>query len=264
MRIYKRIIITDIRANGLAVNIFHNYFLIFSFYLIDGYSQVYAKELLHCVKRWLNKAPNVIKRNIPPFTPTGDINDAIFTIYSHLTEFDWWKQDYEGFDHSPMTNDYFSTLTSNSDSCWTTEQAHDYYQQLIKTGGRTNFMETNVETNQSVWKTISNNDVDDQNDEQNIPNPFKTPEELQKLKDLDNPDHIWKLKKRVKQHFIIRKKMIVQRFIEGRFTKPSDDDIKLKEQGTEDLIITEQEMMENFVEQKMKNIIQFKQLCDKK
>ncbi|CAF2078145.1 unnamed protein product [Rotaria magnacalcarata] len=30
--------------------------------------------------RWLNKAPNVFKQNIPPFTLTGDINDAIFPL----------------------------------------------------------------------------------------------------------------------------------------------------------------------------------------
>ncbi|CAF3044956.1 unnamed protein product [Rotaria socialis] len=30
--------------------------------------------------RWLNKAPNVSKQNIPPFTLTGDINDAIFPL----------------------------------------------------------------------------------------------------------------------------------------------------------------------------------------
>jgi hypothetical protein len=31
-------------------------------------------------QRWLKKAPNISKQNIPPFTLTGDINDAIFPI----------------------------------------------------------------------------------------------------------------------------------------------------------------------------------------
>ena len=31
-------------------------------------------------QRWLRKAPNISKQNIPPFTLTGDINDAVFPI----------------------------------------------------------------------------------------------------------------------------------------------------------------------------------------
>ncbi|CAF3282553.1 unnamed protein product, partial [Rotaria sp. Silwood2] len=31
-------------------------------------------------RRWLKKAPNIIKQNIPPYTLTGDINDVIFPI----------------------------------------------------------------------------------------------------------------------------------------------------------------------------------------
>ncbi|CAF2971948.1 unnamed protein product [Rotaria sp. Silwood2] len=31
-------------------------------------------------RRWLKKAPNIIKQNIPPYTLTGDINDAIFPM----------------------------------------------------------------------------------------------------------------------------------------------------------------------------------------
>ncbi len=31
-------------------------------------------------RRWLEKAPNISKQNVPPFTSTGDINDAIFLL----------------------------------------------------------------------------------------------------------------------------------------------------------------------------------------
>ncbi|CAF1053866.1 unnamed protein product [Didymodactylos carnosus] len=41
---------------------------------------------LLCYKRWLKKIPNVTKQNIPPFTLTGDINDAIFPLPDDIRE----------------------------------------------------------------------------------------------------------------------------------------------------------------------------------
>lgn len=41
---------------------------------------VFVEELACCAKRWLAKATNITKQNLPSFSPTGDINDAPFPI----------------------------------------------------------------------------------------------------------------------------------------------------------------------------------------
>ena len=179
----------------------------FSF-LIDGYSQIYAKDLLDSIKRWLKQSPKVIKKNLVPFTPTGDINDALFSIYQP-TNHKWWKVDYEGFDHSPPPKDYFSTIDADMNYFLTNQDAHDYFQLLIKSG-RTNF-NTTIEADDMVWETVSVHEVDN-NDEDEIDDRWKTPEEIQKVLELDNLDRIWKRKKQVALAFIEQKKQNIIEF----------------------------------------------------
>jgi hypothetical protein len=176
--------------------------------VIAVYSPVFAEEFLNCAKRWLLKAPNVIKKNIAPFTSTGDINDALFQIHQP-TNFDWWRQDYERFQNLPPA-DFFNVpeLHENHSSWFTDEQAHDCFQHLIKTDRRENLMKTKIDENDTAWDTVSISEVDNKNaagDEDEIDDQWKTPKEIQKIQELDNPNRVWKRKKSVTKEFMKQK-----------------------------------------------------------
>lgn len=158
--------------------------------------------MLGCIKRWLQKAPNVIRETIPPFTPTGDINDAIFII--HRSENDKpFERIYEPFDHSPPDK-YFSFINFSSNSYFTNEQSHDYYQKLIESTKPIDDMKTIIEDDETVWDTVSLFQVNNEDEEDDIDNELKTHEEIRKLEELDNPNHIWK-KPRCSKAFIEQK-----------------------------------------------------------
>ncbi|CAF2058941.1 unnamed protein product [Rotaria magnacalcarata] len=46
-----------------------------------------TSEILNWIKRWLRKSTNIIKQNLPPFSPTGDINDALFPMPEYFIEY---------------------------------------------------------------------------------------------------------------------------------------------------------------------------------
>ncbi|CAF4260209.1 unnamed protein product [Rotaria sp. Silwood2] len=172
----------------------------------NKYSKKCADDFLDCVKRWLQRAPNVIKKNVVPFTPTGDINDARLKIY-RSTDYDWWKHDYETFDNL-STKDYFSMPSLNPGSWFTTEQAHDCFQLLIKTDKQANLIDTKLETNETAWDTVSISEVNNENatnDDDDIDDQWKTPEEIKKIQELDDPNRQWKRKKHVTEAFMKQK-----------------------------------------------------------
>ncbi|CAF5226243.1 unnamed protein product, partial [Rotaria magnacalcarata] len=144
------------------------------------YRRANAIALLHCIKRWLNKAPNVMKKNVAPFTPTGDINDALFTSYQ-TTGRDWLADDDDDDDDEQSNNvlskDYFSAQNSNSGYWFTSEQAQDYFQSWIKTDRRASIIETKLEENETAWPTISISEMNTEirgNQDETIDNQWKT------------------------------------------------------------------------------------------
>ncbi|CAF1449677.1 unnamed protein product [Rotaria sordida] len=177
---------------------------------LDENSLSYIREFLNCIKRWLTRSPNVIQGNIAPFTPTGDINDAIFIIHQPSV------RNFVPFDYS-LSDKYFSLFNSNPGSCFNNEQSHDYLQKLIESNKPTNDMETMIEDNEIAWDTVSLFKANNDNDEDEIDNEWRTPEEIRKLEKLDNPNRIWKN------------------------TQNAD----------------------KFIQQKIKNILEFKKLCEK-
>ncbi|CAF1351161.1 unnamed protein product [Rotaria magnacalcarata] len=175
----------------------------------DKYRRANAIALLHCIKRWLNKAPNVMKKNIAPFTPTGDINDALFTSYQ-TTGRDWLADDDDDDEQSNnvLSKDYFSAQNSNSGYWFTSEQAQDYFQSWIKTDRRTSIIETKLEENETAWPTISISEMNTEirgNQDETIDNQWKTPEEIKHIQELDNPNRIWKRAKHVSAAFMKQK-----------------------------------------------------------
>ncbi|CAF5040444.1 unnamed protein product, partial [Rotaria socialis] len=102
-----------------------------------------------------------MKKNVAPFTPTGDINDATFRLYES-TNHDWWKPDYEPFAALPP-QDYFSLPKSNPGSWFTAEQAQDCFQLLIKHDRAVNTMNMKLDNNETAWDTVSISEVDSEN-----------------------------------------------------------------------------------------------------
>ncbi|CAF0861647.1 unnamed protein product [Rotaria sordida] len=43
--------------------------------------------LAKTIKRWLRKPTNITKQNLPPFSPSGDINDAVFPIPEYVLKY---------------------------------------------------------------------------------------------------------------------------------------------------------------------------------
>jgi len=93
----------------------------------------YLNDFLSIVRRWLEKATNgpVIKGNLPPFTLTGDYNDAVFPM-PLINKVPWWVENtnLDDFDHStPELHLRYPRLTIGS---WcNSDEAHHYFQKFI-------------------------------------------------------------------------------------------------------------------------------------
>jgi hypothetical protein len=220
------------------------------------------EDFLACVKRWMEKAPNVMKKNIAPFTPTGDINDALFSVCPRTTPFDWVIQDDKQSENSPVVKDYFSISLSNLGSWFTDKEAHDCWQQIVKADGRTNLVYTNIDENEIVWdiNPLSEAEHEDVTGEQSkISDQVKDPEKLQKLEELDDPDKLWKVKKRMRHQIMKR----VQKFIEERrYSWKLREDNPSEQQLIDRLIEEERQVAEKFLKQKLQNVVEFEKLCN--
>lgn len=162
----------------------------------DELSLVGTQNFLNCIKRWLSRTPNVIRATLPPFTPTGDINDAIFIIHRSLDDrkveqVDTLLSKYQPDEDNSIYRKY------EIDSFFPQEPIHNYFQKLIKSTRPTNEMKMEIES-ETAWETISL-------PEETADDDLKTPEEIQKLEELDNPNRIWKKPPHVLQEFIPRK-----------------------------------------------------------
>ncbi|CAF1314178.1 unnamed protein product [Rotaria sordida] len=160
------------------------------------------RDCINRAQRWLSKSSNMIQGNITPFTPTGDINDAIFIIHYSSND-PTYMQNSKPFDHSSPAK-YFSTLNSYMGSGFNMEQAHEYCHRLFK-------------NTKSPHKNEKHEIIKQADHTLFLSNELRTPEEMQKLEELDNLNRIWKV-------------------------KPD---------------------REKFVQQKIKNILEFKELCEK-
>lgn len=48
---------------------------------------IFSEPVFEWIKRWLKKPTNTTKQNLPPFSPTGDINDAPFPMPEHFMRY---------------------------------------------------------------------------------------------------------------------------------------------------------------------------------
>lgn len=174
---------------------------------------------MNSLKRWLNNSSNAIEGNITPFTPTGDINDAIFVIHQSPDD-PTYGQSYEPFNLSPCPT-YFSEFDSNPGSWFNADESHQYFQKLIQSEKIVKDIEERMLKQKSTPNTDNRDATDSNAKNQKISeNELRTPEEMLKLNELDDPNRIWK-NKRSKRY-------------------------------------------KEFVQQKIRNIIEFKELCEKK
>ncbi|CAF4715175.1 unnamed protein product, partial [Rotaria sp. Silwood2] len=90
----------------------------------------YLSAFLSSVQRWLEKASSgpLTKGNLPPFTLTGDFNDAVFQMPSTNKD-PWWaaNANLDDFDHSPLEHHSESTIGP----CCNYDDAHHHYQKII-------------------------------------------------------------------------------------------------------------------------------------
>ena len=152
-------------------------------------------DFSNCVKRWLAKAPNVTKGPLAPFTPTGDINDALFTIH-RSPEDDARQHVYEPFDCS-APDSYYTVAPSGLNVSFTSEQADEYFARLIAKTRPSNDVETEIENNRVTWYLESN-------DHLAIGDELKKPEEIRQLEERDDLKRVWK-KTRGAEAFIQQK-----------------------------------------------------------
>ncbi|CAF3767822.1 unnamed protein product [Rotaria sordida] len=92
----------------------------------------YTIVFLSSIERWIEKASNgsAILGNIPPFTLTGDFNDAIFPVIYKDKEAWWTKNAYPPLDHI-IANDDSNYLSSIIGSWYNQREASHYFQKLI-------------------------------------------------------------------------------------------------------------------------------------
>jgi hypothetical protein len=166
---------------------------------LDENLQAAIYEFSNCAKRWLQKAPNVTKRHFAPFTPTGDLNDALFIIY-RSPEGQIYERTYEPFNYSAPSK-YFSVLPSDLGSTFNDEQANEYFMRLIRKTRPVNDMETEIEENEIVWESKSHHQT---SDKFIIGDELKTAKDIRKLEKLDDPKRVWK-KTRGAEKFIQQK-----------------------------------------------------------
>jgi hypothetical protein len=140
----------------------------------------YFIEFLFTIQRWLEKATKgpIIKGNFPPFTLTGDYNDAVFPM--PLTDkAPWWMAtaNLDDFDHS--TPELYLTYPRLTIGSWCNyDDTHRYYQQLIdreiqfrelKQNERSNstttytphypHFKTTIKKNTTAWDITENTEV---------------------------------------------------------------------------------------------------------
>ncbi|CAF2619797.1 unnamed protein product [Rotaria sp. Silwood2] len=53
----------------------------------DPSSDENSSELVKWIKRWLRKPTNITKQNLPPFSASGDINDAVFPMPDYVLKY---------------------------------------------------------------------------------------------------------------------------------------------------------------------------------
>ena len=91
-------------------------------------------EFLSAIQRWLEKANTgpMTKGNLPPFTPTGDYNDAIFpTTWTDKEA--WWmihNERLEDFDHS--SSELFAIWKNQEMGSWSNyDDTHRFFQNYV-------------------------------------------------------------------------------------------------------------------------------------
>lgn len=166
----------------------------------DENRRVAWSNFLNCIKRWIDRAPHVTKGHIAPFTPTGDLNDALFAIYQSVEDQNY-QSSCEPFDCSGAP-EHFSAINSDLSSSFTEEQADDYFARLIRKTRPINDMETKLEANEIAWKSKSTDQTDDKFV---IGDELKSPQEMQKLHELDDPNRVWTKTRRGAKKFIQQK-----------------------------------------------------------
>ncbi|CAF0839072.1 unnamed protein product [Brachionus calyciflorus] len=151
------------------------------------------------IYRWYNKYPKVILSNFPPFSPSGDYNDAAFQIPSDF--FDYLKSDTKISNGSTGRGNNASHLISKKSTNLCLVSA-DYEINLLnkkkneskydasildfmKSIERLSRFETNIPKGHVVWKTIDNLDFNSQ--------PPRSEKEIMRRKLLDSDLRIKKL-----------------------------------------------------------------------
>ncbi|RMZ98107.1 sterile alpha motif domain-containing [Brachionus plicatilis] len=144
------------------------------------------KSEFGCVYRWLNKYPNVTISNYVPFSPTGDINDAIFAMAEEVKEN--FKKNLRistsfGTQATTLSNKRTVNLCLIAKANQLTrpkedvpiDSATELYMKLIKRSWKFN---TSLPNGKLAWATIENRDFNNR--------PARTSEEIERRKILDS------------------------------------------------------------------------------
>ncbi|CAF1319644.1 unnamed protein product, partial [Adineta steineri] len=118
-------------------------------WIFDENCQGAIYEFMSCIRRWLKKAPNVTKKQFAPFTPTGDVNDAIFSI-DQSVESEKYKKTYELF-NCLITEDLIARSISDLGSSNNEEQANEYFMNWVRKTKPINEIETEIKEKEIVW-----------------------------------------------------------------------------------------------------------------
>ncbi|CAF1282158.1 unnamed protein product [Didymodactylos carnosus] len=197
--------------------------------------QGYVDELISCIKRWQRLETNVLKQNVIPFTPTGDINDAIFSM--PLNNKQPWCDFEEKSKWCDPPNDYFCHEPWLNGSWFTLEESFDYYRKVINkdTLRRLRRLEhhqliiaadatlqstvTETEEHPVFITKIKKEMIEEINKDENnsdliqqcrIGNELKTKEEMQKLEKLDDLKRVWKKPKCYPEFIELKKRNIIE------------------------------------------------------
>ncbi|CAF1652028.1 unnamed protein product [Adineta ricciae] len=167
---------------------------------LDKNCQGVIYEFMCCAKRWLARAPNVSKKQFAPFTPTRDLNDAVFCVYQS-PDSEKYQRTYETLDHSPSEKKSIGISIADPGSSFNDEQMHDYFAKLVKKYRPGGDVETEIKENEIAWRWKKPTETDDK---LYIGNELKTPEEIRQIEERDNPRRVWK-KTRGAKEFIQQK-----------------------------------------------------------
>ncbi|CAF1447511.1 unnamed protein product [Didymodactylos carnosus] len=177
----------------------------------------FVDELVLCIERWLKKLPYVTKRNIAPFTVTGDINDAQFPMPMQNKDPWWVGQVTECFDTS-SAEDYYRARQLYTGSWFTPDEAQDYFEKFIAEDRRLQ-MTTEISKSQFhkvSWAIISEGEIGTET---------KTIKEIKQRNELDDPNKIWPLDPDDEEFVLVRKRKVLKAFIEQK----KQNTIKLQE-----------------------------------